>query len=238
MMALGPAARRDMVARSLFGSGSVPEELLVLAGIDTAASYVPVVWVTGNGATHAVAAIDDALVEGTGRSALVPEGRLEELVLVPGERVVTGPARRPHAVGDSLQLARQAAAGLRAGLIGSDAPITSCVDVAAELLLAGRPALTEVLVEKYLARVRDLKPARRVEVGEVLLTWLESREPLSVIATRHHIARQTAHDRLRVGKQLVGEAIDEPAAHAAIVVALHASLPRWRKEVAARAARS
>ena len=55
---------------------------------------------------------------------------------------------------------------------------------------------------------------------------------------RHHVARQTAHDRLRVGKQLLGAALDEPAAHAAIVVALHASLPAWREEVAARAARS
>ncbi|WP_278257044.1 hypothetical protein [Nocardioides convexus] len=36
----------------------------------------------------------------------------------------------------------------------------------------------------------------------MLLTWLESREPLSVIAQRHHVARQTAHDRLRVGKRL------------------------------------
>lgn len=238
MMALGPVARRDMVARALFASGSVPEELLVIAGIDTTSSYVPVVWITGLGAPHAVAAIDDALVEGTGRSALVPECRLDELAFAPGDRVVTGPARPPYDIGDVLQLARQAAAGLRAGLIGSDAPVTSCVDVAAELLLTGRPALTEVLVEKYLAGLRDLRPTRRVEVGEVLLTWLESREPLSVIATRHHVARQTAHDRLRAGKQLVGTAIEDPAAHAAIVVALHASLPRWREEVAARAARS
>lgn len=238
MMALGPGARRDMVARAVFAAEAVPEELLVLAGIDTTTSYVPVVWAAGSGATSAVSGLDGALVDGSGRTALVPVHRLDDLVLAPGDRVVTGPTRAPYEVGDALQLARQAAAGLRAGLITSQGPVTSCADVAAELLLAGRPALTELLVEKYLVRLVDLRPSRRVEVGELLLTWLESREPLSVIATQHHIARQTAHDRLRAGKQLVGPAIEEPAAHAAIVVALHAVLPRWREEVAARAVRS
>lgn len=238
MMALGPGARRDMVARAVFAADAVPEELLVLAGIDTTASYVPVVWAAGSGTASAVSRITDALVDGSGRTAIVPADQLDELVIGPGERVVTGPARAPYELGDALQLARHAAAGLRAGLISSHGPVTSCSDVAAELLLAGRPALTEILVEKYLAGLVDLRPSRRVEVGELLLTWLESREPLSVIAAQHHIARQTAHDRLRAGKQLVGPAIEEPTAHAAIVVALHAGLPRWREEVAARAARS
>lgn len=238
MMSLGAEARHDMVVRALFASEAVPEELLLLAGVDPATSYVPVVWVRGNGASSAVAAIRGALVDGSGRAALVPRARLDDLVLDAGERVVTGPPRAAYDMGEALQLTRQAAAGLRAGLIESEAPVTECADIAAQLLLAGRPALTRLLVDKYLAALRDLRPTRRVEVGEVLLTWLESREPLSVIAARHHIARQTAHDRLRAGKALVGAAIDDPTAHAAIVVALHASLSGWREEVAARAARS
>lgn len=237
MMALTPKARRDMVARALFASESVPEELLSLAGIDAGASYTPVVWVDGS-AARAVAAVPDAFVDGTGRIALVPTDDLLDLVLAPEERAVSGPSRPAYDVGDAVALARQAAAAVRAGIIATDAPLTSCSDVAGELLLAGRPALTELLVDKYLSTLRDLRPTRRVEVGEVLLTWLESREPLSVIAQRHHVARQTAHDRLRVGKQLLGDALDDPTAHAAIVVALHASLPGWREEVAARASRS
>lgn len=237
MMALAPKARRDMVSRALFASESVPEELLALAGVEADARYTPVVWVDGS-AARAVSDLPDVLVDGAGRIALVPTDRLPDLVLTPEERAISGPSRPAHDVGDALALCRQAAAAVRAGIISTDVPLTSCADVAGELLLAGRPALTELLVDKYLAALRDLRPTRRVEVGEVLLTWLESREPLSVIAQRHHVARQTAHDRLRVGKQLLGEALDEPAAHAAIVVALHASLPAWREEVAARAARS
>lgn len=237
MMALAPKARRDMVSRALFASESVPEELLDLGGVDAETRYTPVVWIDGS-AARAVADLPDALVDGTGRIALVPTAHLPELSLLPEERAISGPSRPAYDVGDALALCRQAAVSVRAGIIAVDVPLTSCADLAGELLLAGRPALTELLVDKYLAALRDLRPTRRVEVGEVLLTWLESREPLSVIAQRHHVARQTAHDRLRVGKQLLGEALDEPAAHAAIVVALHASLPAWREEVAARAARS
>jgi hypothetical protein len=234
MMALAPEARRDMVARAVFASATVPEELLALAGIDPAAPYLPVVWVSGTPARPAEPA-PDVLVDPTGRALLVPDGGLPGLE--PEERVVTGPARPAADIAESLQLARQAAAAIRAGVILTDRAVTSCADVAAELLVAGRPALADLLVEKYLGQLRALKPVRRVEIGEVLLTWLETRGSLAEVAAVHHIARQTAHDRLRQGRQLLGPAIEEPAAHAAIVLALHAGLPRWREEVAARAER-
>ncbi|WP_408898323.1 helix-turn-helix domain-containing protein [Nocardioides sp. R1-1] len=228
MMALAPQARRAMVARAVFASSAVPEELLVLAGIDPARPYLPVVWVAGTPGA-AVAAMPDALVDPAGRALLVPEAGLAGLE--PDDRVVTGPPRPVSDVSESLQLARQAAAAIRAGLIVADRPVTSCADVAAELLVAGRPALTELLVDKYLAQFAALKPARRIEVGEVLLSWLETRGSLSEVAAAHHIAKQTVHDRLRQGRELLGSALEDPAAHAALVVALHAALDRWRSEI-------
>lgn len=232
MMALAPDARRDMVARAVFASTAVPAELLVLAGIDPASPYLPVIWVSGT-AAHPRGDDPDVLVDPAGGALLVPEGRLPGLE--PGERVVTGPARPAADLAESIQLARQAAAAIRAGVILSDRAVTSCADVAAELVVTGRPALTELLVDKYLAQLQTLKPVRRVEVGEVLLTWLETRGSLADVASVHHIARQTAHDRLRIGRELLGASIEEPVAHAAIVLALHAAVPRWREEVAARA---
>lgn len=238
MMALGAGARRDMVARALFASESVPEDLVALAGIDVAASYLPLVWVEGTTGARAAARLPDALVDTAGVAALVPRSELDALVLGPGERAVSGPARALHRVGEALRLTRQAAAAVRTGLIDvAPAPITPCADIAAQLLVAGRTALAELLVEKYLVRFAELRPGRRVEVAEVLLAWLESRDALSTIADRHGVARQTVHDRLRVGKQLVGAPIGDPVAHAALVVALHAALPAWRAEVARRADR-
>ncbi|MBM0124131.1 helix-turn-helix domain-containing protein [Pimelobacter simplex] len=229
MMALAPDARRDMVARAVFASAAVPEELLVLAGIDPAAAYLPVVWVSGT-APRPPDPPPDVLVDPTGRALLVPDGSVPGLE--PEDRVVTGPARPAADVAESLQLARQAAAAIRAGVIRTERPVTSCADVAAELLVAGRPALADLLVDKYLAQLRALRPARRVEIGEVLLTWLETRASLAEVAAAHHIAKQTAHDRLRQGRRLLGPAIDEPASHAAVVLALHAALDGWRAEVA------
>lgn len=238
MMALGPAARRHMMARALFASEAVPDDLLAIAGIPGDTPYVPLVWVCGSrGAIRATAELPDALVDSTGRAALVPLAQRGDVVLEEGDRVVEGPPRPARELGDSLRLAHQAADAMRAGVIPSDRQVTPCADVAAELLLAGRPVLKEILVAKYLTGFQDLKPARRVEIAEVLLTWLQTREPLSAMAQRHHVARQTAHDRLRIGKQLLGDALDDTSAHAAIVVALHASLPAWREEKAARAAR-
>ncbi|HVK27407.1 MAG TPA: helix-turn-helix domain-containing protein [Nocardioides sp.] len=239
MMALGAGARRDMVSRALFASESVPEDLVALAGIDVAASYVPLVWVEGSTGARAAARLPHVLVDTAGVAALVPRSELDLLVLGPGERAVSGPARRLHQVGEALRLTRQAAAAVRTGLIDvAPVPITPCADIAAQLLVVGRTALAELLVEKYLVRFAELRPARRVEVAEVLLAWLESRDSLSTIADRHGVARQTVHDRLRLGKQLVGSAVGDPVAHAALVVALHAALPVWREEVGRRAERS
>lgn len=239
MLALGAGARRDMVTRAMFASESVPEDLVALAGIDVAASYTPVVWVDGVVGARAAARLPDVLVDAAGRAALVPRAELAYLALAPGERAVSGPARRASELGEALRLTRQAAAAVRAGLIDTGpAPITPCADIAAQLLVAGRTALAELLVEKYLARFADLRPARRLEVGQVLLAWLESRDSLSTIAERHGVARQTVHDRLRAAKQLVGAPIGDPVAHAALVVALHAVLPAWQEEVARRAERS
>lgn len=239
MMALGAGARRDMVSRALFASESVPEDLVAMAGIDVAASYTPVVWVAGAVGARAAARLPDVLIDTAGVAALVPRAELEVLALGPGERAVSGPARRLHQIGEALRLTRQAAAAVRTGLIDvAPAPITPCADIAAQLLVAGRTALAELLVEKYLVRFAELRPARRVEVAEVLLAWLESRDSLSTIADRRGVARQTVHDRLRVAKQLVGSAVGDPVVHAALVVALHAALPVWREEVGRRAERS
>lgn len=235
MMALGPAARRHMMARALFASEAVPDDLLAIAGISGDTSYVPLVWVCGSrGAVRATAEIPDALVDSAGGAALVPLAQRADVVLEEGDRVVEGPPRPARELGDSLRLAHQAADAMRSGVIPSDRQVTPCADVAADLLLAGRPALTELLVAKYLSGLQALKPARRVEIAEVLLTWLESRASLAVIAATHHIAKQTAHDRLRLGKQAVPAVDAEPSAHAAIVVSLHASLPGWREEVSRR----
>lgn len=238
MMALGPAARRHMMARALFASDAVPDDLLALAGIAGDTPYVPLVWVCGSrGAARATSEIPDALVDHTGRAALVPLAHRADVLLEAGVRVVEGPPRPARELGDALRLTHQAADAMRTRVIPSDQQVTRCSDVAADLLHAGRPALTELLVAKYLTGFEDLKPVRRVEIAEVLLTWLQTREPLSAMAQRHHVARQTAHDRLRLGKQLLGGALDDTSAHAAIVVALHASLPAWREEQAARSAR-
>lgn len=237
LLELGPDARRAEVARALFTAGSVPDDLLVLAGIDASASYVPVVWVTGAGAARAARELPGVLLDPSGRCVLVPAGEVAGLALEAGECVVTGPPRLVGTIGDALHLARHAAAAMQAGLVTRSSAVTACSDIADELLLAGSPGLSGLLADKYLAGLLSLKLQRRVGVGEVLLTWLETRAPYSEIAERHHVSRQTVNDRIQTGKELLGPALDDPRAHAAIVVALHASLARWSEEAAARASR-
>lgn len=240
LRALGEQECRERVVHALFVE-VVPAELLVLVGLDPEAPLVPAVLVdpAESSAPGAVAATlpRGALAGGDGRSFLLPAG------VSPrdgGVRWVIGPARSPADLLDALALTRQAAGAWRAGLVAPPAAaglraagsVVTCAELADQLLLATRPSLGSVLAEKYLAGLLELRPARRVELAEVLLRWLETRSSLADIAADLHIARQTAFDRLRQGRALLGEAAETPEAHVAVVVALRASLPAWHAEAA------
>jgi hypothetical protein len=229
LLAMDPTARRSMVGRALFGAEPVPRDVLQVAGIDTSTDHLPVVWVDGQPSadtTHR----RNVLAAPSRRALLVPVDRFSEIDVDPDCAVVIGPARRTPEVCAAIQLTHRAASALRAGVVAGATSVTWCEDIAEDLLLVDDGALTDILIEKHLGGFLTIKAERRVAVARILLTWLETKASMTRLAEIHHVARQTAHDQLTLAKELVGPAIDDASAHAAIVVALHAALPRWRSD--------
>ncbi len=164
--------------------------------------------------------------------ALVPaQWHDDDLALRGAEQVVAGPPATLHEVPDSLHLARRAAALLRDRTTTDDRTVVPCADLAGPLVVGGNPYLNEMIVAKRLLSLEQTGVRRRVQLGELLLEWLERGIPLTRLAVVLDVNVQTAHSRMKVLRDLFGDALDEPAARLELILALHTVLPRWRAQV-------
>jgi len=234
LLAMTPERRRIAVLHVLFKPVPVPPTVLRVAGISTTIDYVPVVWVDHR-APATLLHEPLALVAEDGSAALVPTEAVAAALAHPASatpaRVVTGPSQCTPDISASLTLTQQAAAALRAGLITAPEPMTTCTDIAEQLLVNGSPALTEILIRKHLHRFATVRLERRLALAHVLLDWLENHRTYADLGAHFDLPRQTAHDQLKVAKSLIGSAVDDPQARAAIIVALRAAIAGWERDV-------
>ncbi|MEN0014751.1 MAG: helix-turn-helix domain-containing protein [Solirubrobacteraceae bacterium] len=140
-------------------------------------------------------------------------------------------ATGPLAIGPSVPLAEAARSAHRAGHLLDEvergavtaAPIVRTDDHELPLLLAAAPELVAALVERRLAPVAGLAPAKREQTLETLAAWLADPHRPQAIADRLGMHVQSVRYRLARLRELFGDDLDDPEARFELQVALHAS---------------
>lgn len=160
--------------------------------------------------------------------ALVPASfELDHLAELLTDQVVIGPATSWARAPQATALAWRGAGLLREGLAFDDRLMVPCSDLAGALLVSGNTVMSDLLVTKHLSDLEAVQPARRADLAEALLHWLERNLPANTLARELGIPPQTFHGRLNAARDLVGDAIDDPAQRLELIVALRAAIPHW-----------
>ncbi len=222
-----PEQRRlDLLRDQLFVERR-PRALATLAplcGFDARGSLRPVVSVREP--------LEPALVDHPGtlaghdeHEALVPVDWTRERVeaLSPGP-LVLGPGITLDRVPEAVALTRAAAA---AHDLETSAEVH---DVLGTLLTASLPLLGELLVDKHLDDLARLPPARRLNVAETLLYWLQSGLPVNGVARALGLPTQTAHSRVATARRIFGPVLEDPDTRLELTLALRTALPCWRED--------
>lgn len=188
---------------------------------------------------RAVVAVEEELTERLRRDdrfiaqdspgeVLVPEGvSVEEIEALAESQVVVGPLTTWRDLPDSMVLVCRAARLLSEGRVRDDRLVVPCADLITELLVAGNPVLTDLLVAKHLAVLETMTERRRNEIATTLLRWLETGSSASQLARELGMAPQTLHNRLARVRETFGEKLDDPTARLELIIALRAVLPHW-----------
>ena len=166
----------------------------------------------------------DALVggaESAGRAVIAdPEapGRRDELrVAFRGVAAALGPAVPAVRAAASAQRAALALA-----LAAPDEPLVVADDRLADILLLGDPALGADLADRALAPLDALPAAARERLVETLRAWLAHQGDVRAAAERLHVHTQTVRYRLNRLRDVLGDALDDPAARLELQLALRA----------------
>lgn len=165
------------------------------------------------------------IVRGLG-CLLVPDadgpGRAESLrASLGGATAVLGPCTEPAQVHTSFEWASKTWEMVAAGELAAASPVE--VDSAlAPLLLSSDRQLTERIADRWLAPLRELRPAARERLAETLLCWLRLRGDRRAIADELHIHVQTVRYRMTQLRELFGNALDDPEARFELEIALRA----------------
>jgi hypothetical protein len=145
-----------------------------------------------------------------------------------GQALATRLADRP--AGISLPAPRaQAAAALRLASLAAQLPGGRPVLVEqalADLVLHRDPELRDELVRRRLAPLASARAGSRDRLAETLLAWLAHRGSRQAVAEVLHVHPQTVAYRLRVLRELFGQALDEPRARFELELALRAQASR------------
>ncbi|WP_164478007.1 helix-turn-helix domain-containing protein [Nocardioides pantholopis] len=228
----GDTDRRELLGTTLLRAGSrTPTgRLLRRRGLDPDAEYVLVVSAAGE---IPDAVFDDPAVLGgvTRREILLPAGAVvPDLGRHAPRQVVIGPVAPLRSVGRTADPVRRGAQLLGEGRAYDERAVVPCEDLLSVLVTDGLPGLSDLLAAKHLTSMEQLSSKRRVAEGELLLRWLELGQPLNQVARSLDVPPQTAHSRLKHLRGLFGDALDDPTQRLELIVALQATLPRWRRE--------
>ncbi|GAB3975198.1 PucR family transcriptional regulator [Actinoallomurus acanthiterrae] len=123
----------------------------------------------------------------------------------------------------SLRWASQTLELVRAGVL-DPAGLLRSVDHVVTLVAASGAGLIEAAIERRLAPLLGLSPARRHQLCLTLLTWLECGENTALTADRLAVHQQTVRYRLHRLEELFDGAPIEPEHRLELMLALHAYL--------------
>ena len=216
---------------------SMLETLAEFAQVDLAAPYIIVVSASGE-LPRTLLDLPRTLSGDSPFEALVPaswsQSRLAEQIESPfaakSPQVVVGPSVQLANIADTAGPTRRAAELLREGLVADLRTLVPCTDLLGSLVVDGNPNLTKLIVAKHLGPLESMTPHRKLTTGDLLLQWLERGLPLNKLARDLGIPPQTAYSRMKNIRELFGDAINDPAQRLELIIALQATLPRWRVE--------
>jgi len=126
----------------------------------------------------------------------------------------------------SMHWARLAARLRGSGVLPPDR-VLFCDEHLPSLMLHAHASLPSLLVQRRLAPLLALSPAKRVKFGEVLLAWLELGGSQSELAETLGKHRQTLHYQFNRLHDLFGDDLHDRTARVETLLALRAALPAW-----------
>lgn len=206
------------------------DQMAAAAGLDPSARFVSVVAVYAP-LPDSLREHPQTLMDDSSMQALIPEDWDQSIVAeVTQTQVVLGP---PSALGKAYEgvvLTSSAASILRDGAVLTTRDVIPSTDLLGELLVRGNPLLADLLVEKHLWPLESLPVQRRMALSEMLLLSLERGLPLNRVARDLGIASQTAHNRMKALRNLLGDKIDDADQRLELIVALRSARFRWAEE--------
>lgn len=233
IVAMSDDERRARLSLITFGGHSAAEleRLARLAGLDPGSRMLAIASVIAP-LPESIRDRRDALASERGTEMLIPESwDLHEFASQLQGQAVAGPPAVLAEAANATNLSRRAADMLRDGSASDGRLLVPYSDLLADLLVGGNLLLTDLIVQKHLAELSGLSPSRRLDLAEMLLHSLERGIPTNQLARDLGIPPQTAHSRMQVLRTMFGDALDDPTQRLELIVALRATLPRWRADV-------
>lgn len=218
--------------RAIVFLGAAPRDVDQLAatiGVDPGQRVTPIVSVQ-HVLPDEILNHPQVLIDNSRTMALLAEEWEPHLAAVPFHgQIVLGPPSTVAKCHDGVALTRNAATLLREGTVVDARTVVPSIDLLGELLVRGNRLLAELLVEKHLAPMETLAPARRLVLAEILLVSLERGIPMNRVARDLGIAAQTAHNRMNALRGMLGTKLEDSDQRLELIVALRAALSRWTK---------
>ncbi|MEV5571974.1 helix-turn-helix domain-containing protein [Spirillospora sp. NPDC052269] len=161
--------------------------------------------------------------------AIVPDpegtGRRRQLeIALDGWRAALGPAVGPDKVARSLSWARRALGLVDEGVLGADGLVAVTEHMPLLVMSGEQRELVDLVAERRLAPLREVRPALRRVLAETLLELIECRFNATVAASRLNLHAQTVRYRLRRLEELFGEALRDPPVQLELHMVLRARL--------------
>jgi hypothetical protein len=186
----------------------VPERLAALA-LDAPAARMPPDAVVGDVAGRAWAIVPDPGAPGR---------RAELERALRGGAGGLGPAVEPIRAAESAHRA-----GLALELAGDDGGLVVADERLLDLVLRSDGGLAADLAARALAPLADLPATQRTRLVETLAAWLDAHGQARPAAERLHVHVQTVRYRLDQLRDLLGDALDDPARRLELQLALRVS---------------
>jgi hypothetical protein len=182
----------------------VPDRVAVLA-LDSPAARMPPEAVLGDVAGQAWAIVPDP--DAPGRRGQIRRGL----------RTGAGGLGPTVPIGRAAESARRAVLALE---LARDGGLVVADERLLDLVLRTDPALASDLAARALAPLDDLPSAQRDRLIETLAAWLDAHGEARPAAERLHVHVQTVRYRLDQLRDLLGDALDQPARRLELQLAL------------------
>lgn len=201
------------------------------AGLDSRSMVVPVLRL-GAPLPRALCNGRSALISRDAREALLCRPPMSGAQWLPnsdgGEAIVVGPEVCLSRAKSGIAMARKAAGLLVTGQVAASG-VVLCTDLLGEIATVPDALTVHLIAEKHLAPFNSLSPARRVTLGEALLTLIDTGKSIRAVAHDLGVQEQTMYNRIGVVKELIRGSIDDRNVRLELAVALRHALPGWRR---------